>query len=192
MSPHDKSSSPVRRLFSALMLAGALVSAGGCASSRSLGASFDDIGSDAAVKTTLLADRQHDYGDIDVTVFEGRLMLTGTMKSEEGRRKLIENAWKAEGVRQVIDEIYVGDDTGFGQGVADTRIDTSLRARLLVDGDVRSGTVKIAVSNGVVYLLGVARDREMLEAIVQHARTTKGVNKVVSHILYMDDPQQRL
>jgi len=166
--------------------------AGACASSRSLSHSVDDIEADSSLKTILLADRSHDYDDVDLTVFEGRLMLTGTMRSEEGRKALIDNAWKADGVRKIIDEVYVGDKTPFAQGLADARIDTELRAKLVADGDIRSGDVKIAVSNGVVHLLGVARDQAVLEKILHHARTTGGVVKVVSHVLYMDAPDQRL
>ena len=164
----------------------------GCASSRSLGASLDDLEANAVLKRVLFTDRSHDYGDIDLTLFEGRLMLTGTMQSEEGRRKLVENAWKATGVKQVIDEVFVGDETPIGQGLEDSRIDAALRAKLLADGDIRSSDVKIAVSNRVVYLLGVARDRDQLEEVISLARNTSGVSKVVSHMLYLDNLERRI
>ncbi|MGF1545057.1 MAG: BON domain-containing protein [Parvularculaceae bacterium] len=162
----------------------AAVALAACAGSRSLDDSFSDLGADAKLKQTLLVDREHDYGDIDITIFEGRLMLTGTMASEAGRRKLIENAWKAGGVDEVIDEVFVGDDTGLAQGVSDGRIDASLRAKLIADDGVRSRQVKIAASNGVVYLLGEARDQAELERVIAHARKTPGVSKVVSHVVY--------
>ncbi|MFZ5618637.1 MAG: BON domain-containing protein [Pseudomonadota bacterium] len=165
----------------ALLIAGALAS--GCASSRNLDESLGDLGANAELKGVLFADRTHDYGDVDITIFEGRLMLTGTMKSEEGRRKLIENAWKADGVDQVIDEIFVGDGTSLGQGFEDSRIDTTLRTRLIADGDVKSGNFKTSVSNGVVYLLGVTRSEAQLNAALDIARSVSGVEKVVSHVL---------
>lgn len=166
-----------------LIVAALFALASACASSRNLDESFSDIGADAQLKAVLFADRTHDYGDIDLTMFEGRLMLTGSMKSEDGRRKLIENAWKAEGVDQVIDEIFVGDGTSFGQGVEDGAIDAALRSRLIADGDVKSGDFKMSVSNGVVYLLGVTRSDAQLNEAVEIARSTRGVEKVVSHVL---------
>lgn len=173
------SHSMVMALLSALMLQA-------CASSRTLDGTFSDIGADARLKQVLLSDRTHNYSDVDITVFEGRLLLTGTMLSDEGRLRLIENAWKADGVKEVIDEVYVGDNTPFGQGIADARIDTAVKAKLVSDQDVKSGDVKIAVSNGVVYLIGAVRDRDRLEKILNHARRTGGVNKVVTHVLYSD------
>ena len=157
--------------------------AAGCASSPNLDKAFTDIGADASLKGVLFADRSHDYGDIDITVFEGRLMLTGTMKSEEGHKKLVENAWKADGIDQVIDEILVGDGTSLGQGIEDSRIDATLRARLIGDGDVKAGQFKASVSKGVIYLLGVTRSDQDLNAALDIARSIGGVEKVVSHVL---------
>lgn len=170
----------MKRILSALFLA---ASAAGCATSPNLDQSLSDIGADTALKGVLFADRSHDYGDIDLTVYEGRLMLTGTMKSEAGHKKLLENAWKASGVEQVIDEIIVGDGTSLGQGFEDSRIDATLRARLIGDGDVKAGQFKASVSKGVVYLLGVTRSDEDLNAALDIARSISGVDKVVSHVL---------
>lgn len=164
-------------------LAAALFAASACASSRNLDQSLTDFGADAELKSVLFADRTHDYGDIDLTIFEGRLMLTGTMKSEEGRRKLIENAFKANSVDQVIDEVVIGGGTSLGQGFEDSRIDATLRARLIADGDVKSGDFKASVSNGAVYLIGVTRTQAQLDAALEIARSIAGVERVVSHVL---------
>ena len=170
----------MKRILPAMILAAA---AAGCATSPNLDQSFSDIGADAELKGVLFSDRSHDYGDVDLTVYEGRLMLTGTMKSEEGHKKLLDNAWKAAGVGQVIDEIIVGDGTSLGQGFEDSRIDATLRARLIGDGDVKAGQFKASVSKGVVYLLGVTRDDADLNAALDIARSIGGVEKVVSHVL---------
>ena len=178
--------------FRFIAAATALALVGACATSRSLDQSFDDLGANAKLKEVLLTDRSYDYGDVDLTIFEGRLLLSGTMRSEAGREKLLANAWKSDGVKQVIDEVFVGDKTSFGQGLEDGRIDAALRAKLIADDDVKSSDVKIAVSNGVVYLLGVTRDQQSLDRMLTLARNTGGVNKVVSHVLFADAPERRL
>ncbi|MGD9799773.1 MAG: BON domain-containing protein [Parvularculaceae bacterium] len=173
----------IKPVLTALALSSLCLVAASCASSPNLDESVTDIGANAELKSVLFGDRTHDYGDVDITIFEGRLMLTGTMKSEEGRRKLIENAWRAKGVDQVIDEIIVGDGTSLGQGFEDTRIDTTLRTRLIADGDVKAGNFKTSVSKGVVYLLGVTRSQRQLDAAIDIARSIGGVEKVVSYIV---------
>lgn len=160
----------------------ALVAA--CASSRTLSGSINEIGAGAELKAMLFTDRSYDYSDVDLTMYEGRLLLTGSMRTETGRKKLVESAWKADGVTQVIDEIVISEHTSFGQGLEDTRIDQSIRARFLTAGDIRNANYKIAVSDGVVYLLGVARDEDELNGALEIARTMSGVKAVVSHVLY--------
>lgn len=170
----------VKHMRPAILAALALIISA-CASSRSLDKSVSDFTGNAELKGSLFTDRSHDYSDIDITLYEGRLMLTGSMRSEVGRTKLIENAWTANGVDQVIDEIFIGDKTSIGQGFADARIDQTLRTRLIASEAV-SGRFKIAVSNGVVYLIGDARDQNELETTLAIASNVSGVGKVVNHV----------
>lgn len=180
------------KIIRAAALAAALFASGsalqGCASSKTLGASLDDFNASQTLRRTLLTDRSRDFSDIDITIFEGRLLLTGTMRSDDGRQQLVANAWKAQNVDQVIDEIFVGDKTSIAQGIEDSRIDTAIGTKLLTDRGVTSADYKVAVSSGVVYILGVARDELALTRALNHARATSGVKKVVSHVIYKDDP----
>jgi osmotically-inducible protein OsmY len=174
------------RLF--VLLAAVLLTA--CASSRTLSGSFSDIRAETQLKGILFADRSYDYSDIDTTFYDGRLMLTGTMRSEEGRRKLVENAWKADGVKQVIDEILIAEKTSFGEGLTDTRIDQAIRTKLVMADHLSSSNYKMSVSQGVVYLLGVARDEEELQKALEIARSTSGVRSVISHVVYQSAAAQ--
>ncbi len=160
-----------------------LLAVGACASSRSLDDSFSDIAGNAELKGVLFTDRNHDYGDIDITLFEGRLMLTGTMRTQEGRAKLMENAWKADGVEQVIDEVLIAEKTSFAQGLADTRIDQTLKAKFIADEDVISTRYKVSVSRGAVYLIGAAKTEAEHDMAVSLARTIGGVDNVFSHVV---------
>ena len=169
---------PIRIIITAAVAIGLAA----CASSRGLGDSVTDLTANAEIKGVLFSDRNHDYSDVDLTVYEGRLMLTGAMPTEEGRAKLLANAWKAEGVDQVIDEIKIDEKTSFGQGFEDTRIDQTLRAKLLADADVTSGDYKIAVSNAIIYLIGSTRTQAELDEALRLASTIGGVKKVVHYV----------
>ena len=167
---------------SPLLLIAALISLGACASSRSLDQSFNDLSANADIKGILFVDRNYDYSDVDITIYEGRLMLTGTMRSDDGKKKLLENAWKADGVDQIIDEIFVGDKTSFGQGFEDTRIDQTLRTQLFASRDAISANYKIAVSNAVVYLIGSAATQSEIDSALGMARSIAGVEEVVNYV----------
>jgi len=177
--------------FRIIAVAATVAALSACASSRNLDAAFADFGVNAELKGVLFSDRNHDYSDIDLTIYEGRLLLTGTMLTEEGRRKLVANAWKAGGVKQVIDEILIGEHTSLGQGIEDVRIDQTLRAKFIADGEIVSGDIKIAVSGAAVYLLGATHRSEQIKRALHLASATGGVEKVVTYIELRDSAAMR-
>jgi osmotically-inducible protein OsmY len=160
----------------------AIIALSGCATERTLGGTFRGIGSDATLKSKLFADRRHDYSDIDLTLSEGRLLLTGTMRSEEGRAVLVERARVVKGVKEVIDEVIVSDKTSRGQGWDDSEIDRTLKTRWMTARGVDSRNYKVSVSQGVVYVIGRARDDQELQHALAIARDVKGVSRVVSYV----------
>ena len=174
-------------VFRIILTSLALLTAAACGTSRSLDESFSDFGANAGLKGILFSDRSQDYSDIDITIYEGRLMLTGTLRSEDAREKLIENAWKADGVDQVIDEIFVGDKTPLGQGFNDGRIDQVLRTRLIASRTITNTDYKISVSGAVVYLIGAADSQNEIEEAARIASSVAGVDKVVSHVIVRGD-----
>ncbi|MFN3401475.1 MAG: BON domain-containing protein [Ferrovibrio sp.] len=45
--------------------------------------------------------------------------------------------------------------------------------------------------NGTVYLIGLAQNDAEIVKVTDHARTIKGVRKVVSHVWLKTDPRRR-
>lgn len=176
----------------AAIVASAVLLAGGCASSRSLSATWDDLGANDAISRSLRADDTYKFKDVDLTVFEGRVLLTGTVESAAEQRRLVELALGAKGVAQVIDETVIAPRTSMGRGLTDSRIDAAVRTRLTASSSIRASDVKVAVSRGSVYLIGVARDEQALEEILHTARRTRDVQQVISHVIYMDASDRSL
>ena len=152
-----------------------------CGSSRTLGGTFGDMDTHQTLRASLM-DSHYEFDDIDTTIFESRLMLTGTVRTEAARNYLVQEVWKIGGISQVIDEVLIADKTGSGQGLADTRIDQTIRTRLITSNNVTSRDYKLAVSNGVVYFLGKAHAQHDLERALNIAASVRGVRKVVSHV----------
>lgn len=169
----------MRRLL-ALAAVAALTSS--CAGERTLGGSFHDIGAGTSLRSGLLFDGRHDYSDVDVTLRNGRLLLTGTMRTEEGRAVLDERARTVKGVHEVIDAIVIGDRRRPGETFEDARIHQEIGARWVASRTVDSRNFKISVVNGVVYVLGEARDENERAAALSDAQTVKGVRQVVSYV----------
>lgn len=161
-----------------------------CVQNRTLGEGLDDVGADLNLKRKLLTDRQLKTGDVDLTLFDGRLLLAGTVPSQADHDGLVAKARGTTGVREVIDEVRVAPKTTMRQGAADVVIDERLGAALLADNGIYRGNYQIVVSQGTVYLLGVAQGPNELERVTSHAAAVPGVMDVVSHVVFVGDPSR--
>ncbi|MCI5045537.1 MAG: BON domain-containing protein [Aquisalinus sp.] len=179
-------------LFKGLLVAAAAsVMITGCATNRTFGGGVDDVTADINLRARLFDDGLYDYSDVDLTVYEGRVLLTGTMRTREGKKHLEQLAARSANVEEVMNEIIIGQKTPFNQGTSDALIDEKLGFALLADNGVYRANYQIAVSGGIVYLLGVAQGPAELTRVTDHARNIRGVNKVVSHVLYVGDPRRQ-
>jgi osmotically-inducible protein OsmY len=106
------------------------------------------------------------------------------------RADAIQLAWKASGVREVLNEVEVGDTGGLRTYWNDSTIVRELEGRLLLERGVNSLNYSVESYNGVVFLLGVAQDQTELNRVLQLARNIGAVKKVVNHVLLKDDPRR--
>ena len=91
------------------------------------------------------------FRKLDLTINQGRVLITGVVQNPEDRVEAVRLAWQPKGVKQVINEIRVGDSSSV-QGVAkDEWIKTQLRARLIGNKDVQSINYSIEVVQGCTF-----------------------------------------
>lgn len=120
---------------------------------------------------------------LDMTVDSGRVLLIGRAKDPQQRLDAVRLAWQAAGVKEVINEIQVeGPETSLIDSAKDTWISTQIRGRVTVDLSISSQNYTIDTVGGVVYLMGVAQSQTELDAVLQHARSVGGVQRVVTYV----------
>ena len=131
---------------------------------------------------------------VDVMVNEQRVLLTGIVKTAENEEKANKIAWGAKGVKEVIDEIEVDSDYSkiklFGNYFIDSTITGEINIRAFFKKNLSSLNYKITTINGAVYLLGVAENRVEMEKMAALVAKTKGVKKVVNHIILASDKRR--
>ena len=120
--------------------------------------------------------------DLDATVYQGRVLVTGRVPSAEWRQEAVQRCWKVDGVKEVYDEVEVGPETHFSDEARDTVISTRLRNDLLFDGSVKSINYTVKTENGVVYIIGSARSQAELDSVTSYARNIANVRRVVSYV----------
>ena len=128
------------------------------------------------------------YSKVNLQVQEGRVLLTGQVPNPEARITAVRLAWQAEGVREVINEIEVGDTSSLLDAARDQWISARLRARLLADREIASINYSIETVNAAVYLIGVAQNQAELDRAIAHAREISYVRRVVDYLRLKTDP----
>ena len=169
----------------ALVVGGLAAAAGGgyaAGQERGVGGAVDDFSIKADVeKSMLLADPQL-QGNVNATVYQGRVLLTGRVPSPQMKMTAAQAAGKASNVRGVFNEVEVAPSEGMWDDAKDAWITARVRSEMVLDPDVRSINYTIDTANGSVYLIGTARSQAELDRATRIARYVPGVRRVVSYI----------
>ena len=133
---------------------------------------------------------------IDVMVNEGRVLLTGIARDPEKAKLAIDFAWKAGGVKEVIDEIQVSENESITpkdavKDVKDYWITAQIETKFLFSKKISTVNYKITTVSGTAYILGVAEDDIEMRAVLSTAAKTNGVKKVVNHVILANDSRRR-
>lgn len=117
-------------------------------------------------------------------------MLTGSVAKYTYAIKAVKIAWSIEGVKEVINELEVGDKD-IKTRAGDSWIATKVRTKLLFQKGVHSINYTVDVNNGIVYLIGIAKTKKELDLAINIAREVRGVREVVSHVTLKADPRRK-
>lgn len=150
----------------------------------SLGTDIDDFQISTAVAVNIR--KQHpllESAHINVHVYNGVVLLTGEVATQEVRTLASDTARKFRGVRQVHNELQIQGASSLISRSNDGWLTTKIKSKLIADKTVASSRIKVITENGVVYLMGIV-PMNLAEKAASIASTTKGVRKVVKVFEY--------
>lgn len=160
-----------------------------------------DTGKDIVISTKIgssfLVNGLKNYGNsVDVTVNEGRVLLTGIVRDAQKAKLAAELCWNVKDVKEVIDEIQLRDNDSvsakdFLDAAADYSITSQVEAKMLFDKKIATLNYQVTTVNKTVYLLGVAQSEAEKRRVLALAAKIRGVKKVVDHIILTNDDRRR-
>ncbi|MEX2631840.1 MAG: BON domain-containing protein [Tistlia sp.] len=167
-----------------------VAASGGVAASSEKGfvTAVDDVGIRAGLNDRFFQRDLALFGDVSFAVEEGRVLLTGNVPTPADEVEAVRLAWQPEGVREVINELNVRDESSLVDQARDRWIATRLRADMMLDREISAVNYSVEVLNGRVFLLGIARNQGELERIKAYARQIPYVRGIVSHVRLLDAP----
>ena len=186
---------PVLLLLASFALsgcAGAVIGVG----SAAVAASTTEKGISTSVSDGVIFTKLHDkfiQADaslstvVDVTVNDGAVLLTGKVKTPDEKVLATKLAWEIKGVREVVNEIQVTDQSSIKDVAKDLAASAQLRGKLIADPNISSLNYSIDVVNGTVYLSGVASNVSEMNKVVTHAQELRFAQQVVNYIIIESD-----
>jgi osmotically-inducible protein OsmY len=167
-----------------LVVGGVAATAAVATDRRSVGAQLDDeVIEDKSAGQVLERFKGSDV-HVNITSYNGNVLLTGEVPSENIKNEIGEIARRMPKTRSVQNDLLVGAATGLGARSNDTLITSKVKARFVEFSQFQINHVKVVTERGVVYLLGIVRAEEA-NAATDIARTTSGVQRVVRVFEYL-------
>ncbi|GAB4513581.1 MAG: division/outer membrane stress-associated lipid-binding lipoprotein [Sulfuricaulis sp.] len=154
---------------------------------RTVGTQLDDENIELTARRKLNDDnRLGDDIHINITCFNGTMLLTGEATTAEQRDIVVSLVRSIKGVKRVIDsEINVREPTVFANRVHDSWITGQVKARMLGTENLKATRIKVVTERSVVYLMGLISHREA-DLATEDARAVSGVQRVVRMFEYTD------
>ncbi len=177
----------------AIIMGGAGVLGYSASQERGIGGTISDKAIETKLNSLFLTSKYKElFTNVSVSSVEGRVLLAGNVPSREARIQAENITWSLSSVKEVLNQIKVVDKYNFSTKdlARDSWISTQVESRLLFSKNISSSNYSVETVDGFVYLLGVAKSKEELQAVASTAAQVPGVKKVVSYIRLKDQQIQ--
>lgn len=182
------------------LLAGLLFTLSGCAGiidaahnqpltedtySRTTGSLIDDeLIEIKALVNIGKASQELQQSHISVTSYNGIVLLSGQVPSEQVRQRAETVTHEIRKVRKIHNELTVAGPTSAIVRTNDSWLTAKIKSKMLADPLLQAMMIKVVTENGAVYLMGLVNDTQAKQA-VDITRNTTGVQKVVKMFEYV-------
>lgn len=150
---------------------------------RSLGTVVDDASIKLNIAAKFINSDDNLFIDINSTVLEGRVLLTGLVNNQEIRIDAVRKVWEVEGVKEVINEIQVGDRSSFKEYAQDLWINTQVKGIAAKTIGIRFVAYNFETIQGKVYVAGITSRPKQLEDMINALKSIKGVKEIVNYVI---------
>ncbi|MDH5555938.1 MAG: BON domain-containing protein [Alphaproteobacteria bacterium] len=165
-----------------LVVGGAAVGATVVGQERPVKQAISDTTIQASINKNLLEFSVDIFQRVDISVVEGKVLLTGLVPEPQNRLDAARLAWQADGVREVLNEIEIKDKSTLTDAARDTWITTKLRSKITFDEQISGVNYTIDTVNQRIYLLGIAQSQAELDRVISYARDIDYVRGVIPYV----------
>ncbi len=149
--------------------------------------SFGTVVDDATIKVNIAAKflnaGNNIFVDVNTTVLEGRVLLTGLVDNQEIRIEAVRLVWETEGIKEVVNEIEIGNRDSLKDYASDLWINTQARGVAAKTIGLRSVAYNFETINKKIYIAGITSRPDQLENLIDALKTIKGVTEIINYVI---------
>ena len=121
---------------------------------RTAGSVIDDATIKVQVSAKFISSENNLFLNIDTSVIEGRVLLTGIVDDQKTRIEAVRRVWEVNGVKEVVNEIQVGEKPTIKEYANDLWITTQIKALAAKNIGLRAMSYNFETIRGKVYVVG--------------------------------------
>lgn len=153
---------------------------------RTTGTVIDDQGIEFKASYALFNNKEiYDQSHINVTSYNGVVLLTGETPSESLKQKVTAEIKNIPKVRRIHNELAIAAPSALPSRSSDGWITSKIKAKMTTDEQTDPFHVKVVTERGIVYLMGML-SRAEADRAVNLVKNTAGVQRVVKIFEYTD------
>ena len=154
---------------------------------RSMGTVIDDATIKVNIAAKFLNAGNNLFVNINTSVLEGRVLLTGLVDNQEIRIDAVRLVWEVEGVQEIINEIEIGNRSTIKDYATDLWINTQARAVAAKTVGLKAITFNFETIQGKIYIAGISTRSDLLDEMVSALKNIKGVTEIVNYVIIKEE-----
>jgi osmotically-inducible protein OsmY len=156
---------------------------------RSLATRLQDSGIERTINVNVIkADPRFRDANVNVLSFYGNVLLVGQVQNEELKAKVEKIAKEIEEVKQIHNELTIGEASYYGERLSDGSITKKIESSFVFEKGFPSSRTKVITVAGTVYLMGKLTPSESEKAVTIISQTS-GVKKLVKLVDALPEPK---
>ncbi len=153
---------------------------------RSIGTVVDDTTIKVNIAAKFISVDSNLFVNVNTTVLEGRVLLTGLVENQETRIDAVRLVWEIEGIKEVINEIQIGNRETIKDYANDLWINTQAKGVAAKTIGLKSIAYNFETIQGKVYIAGITSKPDQLEDMIVALKTIKGVKEIINYVIIKD------
>ena len=150
---------------------------------RSFGTVVDDATIKVNIASKFISSDDNLFININTNVLEGRVLLTGLVDNQEIRIDAVRRVWEIGGVKEVINEIEIGNRASLKDYGKDLWINTQAKSLAAKTIGLRFLAYNFETIRGKVYIAGITSRPDQLDKVIEVVKTIKGVTEIVNYVV---------